>query len=329
MRRKILSIFLILCSLFATGCSPDPGVPFSKTDFFFDTVITISLYDKKDSGLIDSAFELCKEYENKFSRTIPTSEISKINKSKGQPVTVSDDTIFLLEKGLYYSRLSNGAYDLTIAPLSMLWDFKNNTGSIPSKKDILNRQKHVNYKNLLIDGNTVTLLDPEASIDLGSIAKGYIADQLKVFLVSKGVKHAIIDLGGNVLTIGNKTDGNNFTVGIQKPFDERNQTIASLSINDKSVVSSGIYERYFKIDDKIYHHILNPSTGYPYENDLLGVTIISDSSVDGDALSTTCFSLGLDKGLSLIDQIDDVEAVFITSDHELHYSKKIKDIIIK
>ena len=328
MRHRLLSIILGFTILLCSGCGTTKE-PLTATDFYFDTVIKILLYDTNDQKILDDAMELCQQYEKKFSRTIETSEISKINNSKGTPVTVSDETIELLKKGIHYSKLSNGAFDLTIAPLSNLWNFKDNTGTIPSDEEIKEKCSHINYENILIKGNTVTLLDPEMSIDLGGIAKGYVADQLKEFFISKGIEHGIIDLGGNVLLIGNKPDGSDFHIGIQKPFDERNETIASLSVHDKSVVSSGIYERYFKINDQIYHHILNPFTGFPYENNLLSVTIISDSSVDGDALSTTCFSLGLEKGMELIDQLENTEAVFITKDYKLHYSKNIEDIIIK
>ena len=159
-------------------------------------------------------------------------------------------------------------------------------------------------------------------------AKGYIADRLKDYLVSQDVKSAIINLGGNVLCIGEKTDNSAFKIGIQKPFADRSETIAVMDIRDKSVVSSGIYERCFEQDGTLYHHLLNPKTGYPYDNGLIAVTIISDQSVDGDALSTTCFALGLEDGMKLAESLDDVQAFFVTSDYEIHYTrdfqKKIK-----
>lgn len=322
-----LSLLLLSCALIISGCK---GVhtkePLSKSGVFFDTIISIKLFDTKDPKLLDECFSMCKEYENKFSRTIPTSEISKINASKGETVTVSDETIELLNKGLHYSRVSGGAFDITIAPLSTLWDFKNNTGVIPDSTQIAEAKSHVNYENIIIENNTVRLTDPKSAIDLGGIAKGYIADQLKEFLTENGVEHAIISLGGNILTIGDKTDGSPFRVGVQKPFAQQNEFITTVSVKDKSVVSSGIYERYFKQNNTIYHHILDPKTGFPYQNNLLEVTIISDSSADGDALSTTCFALGLEKGLEFINQLEGTEAVFITDDYQLHYSKNLKKV---
>ena len=140
-------------------------------------------------------------------------------------------------------------------------------------------------------GNEVRLKNPDASIDLGGIAKGYIADKMKAFLTENGALEGTINLGGNVLCLGPKSDGNSYKIGIQNPFHEQGSILATLEVTNESVVSSGVYQRYIRVDDKIYHHILNPSTGYPYENNLLSVTVICQNSVDGDGLSTTCFSL--------------------------------------
>lgn len=330
MKRRYISIILTFCLFFLSGCTtPATKAPISKSGIFFDTLISIKIWGIHDSSILDDCFQLCTKYENKFSRTISDSEISKINQSGGTPVEVSDDTIELIQKGLAYGKLSNGAFDITIAPLSSLWDFKNNTHTIPSDSLIQEAKSHVNYKNVIIKGNTVQLLDPKAALDLGGIAKGYIADRLKEFLLKNKVKYAMINLGGNVLTIGGKPDGTPFHIGIQKPFAEQNETIASIPVINQSVVSSGVYERYFKKDGKIYHHLLDSSTGYPKENNLLSVTILSDSSADGDALSTACFTLGLEKGMALINQLDNVEAVFITNDYQLHCSEKINDTILK
>jgi len=251
------------------------------------------------------------------SRTVKSSDISMVNHANGQPVEVSDTTIELLKKGIKFGELTDGAFDITIAPLSELWDFKNNPGNIPSEADINEALSHVNYKNIVIEGNTVTLTDPEAAIDLGGIAKGYMADQLKKYLLNEGVTSAIINLGGNVLTIGAKPNGTSFNIGIQKPFDEQNETITSVQVKDSSVVTSGSYERYFEVNNTIYHHILNTDTGYPCDNELLSVTILSEESVDGDALSTTCFALGLEKGRKLIESLEDMDAIFVTDDYEI------------
>lgn len=321
--KKKLSLLLIASLIAASlpACSSPPkNEQLTVTGIYFDTIVKIDTWGAPSSTL-ERCKELCESYENLFSSTIETSEISKINAAAGNPVTVSDETIELIEKGLYYSELSGGKFDITIALLSDLWTFKENTeGTLPSDAALEEAKNHVNYQNVQIEGNTVTLTDPEAKLNLGGIAKGYIADRLKDYLLKEGVEHALINLGGNVLTIGGRYDGAPFEIGIQKPFDDQGRAITSVKVKNCSIVSSGVYERYFEKDGKIYHHILDPATGYPVENELLQVTILSESSVDGDALSTCCFALGLEEGSKLIDSLEDVEAIFVTEDYEIHYA---------
>jgi thiamine biosynthesis lipoprotein len=306
-----------------SGCGSKDTARYSQTGTYFDTVITITLYDKDQASLIDDCFEMADRYEQLFSRTIDTSDVSRINDADGEFVTVDAETIELIEYGLYYCELSEGKFDITIGALSDLWDIKNNPGVIPDDADIQAALDTVGYQNLVIDGDKVALTKSGAKLDLGGIAKGFIADKMKAYLMKQGVTSGIISLGGNVLVIGNKPDDSMYTVAVQKPFDEMNSAIAALSVSDKTVVSSGIYERYFELDGKIYHHIIDTTTGYPIENNLFGVTIICDKSVDGDGLSTTCFSLGLEDGMKLIESLDDTEAIFITDDYELHCSSGI------
>ncbi|KLU73826.1 MAG: hypothetical protein RHS_0301 [Robinsoniella sp. RHS] len=310
---------MLACCLLLSACSSSRE-PISKQGFLLDTVIQITLYDTGNESLLDESFAVCEKYEQLLSKTVATSDVSRINQAEGKPVTVSDETIALIQKSLTYSELSDGAFDITIAPLSSLWDFKDKK-TIPDSQDIEKAKNLVDYHTISISGNTVTLLNPKASIDLGAIAKGYIADKIKDYLVSKNVKSGLINLGGNVLTIGTKPDGSAWNIGIQKPFDEQNAAITSVHLSDESVVTSGVYERYFKQDGVIYHHILDAKTGYPFQNGLLGVTIISEQSVDGDALSTTCFALGLQKGMELIRSLPDIDAIFITDDYQLHDSR--------
>ena len=315
-------LFLIFCFIF-TGCTATPAEPISRTGFYFDTVINITIYDKSDETLLDSCMKMCSHYDNLLSTTKENSDIWNINHAGGKPVKVDPETILLLQKALFYADLTNGRFDPTIGGVSSLWNFSGNTpGPVPDKKKIAEALEHVSYKNILLDSSagTVTLSDPLTRLDLGAIAKGYIADQLKKYLKKEGVASAIINLGGNVLLVGNKPDGSDFTVGIQKPFADNSTYIAAVSASDCSLVSSGSYERYFEQDGKMYFHILDSATGYPVETDLVGVTILSDESVDGDGLSTTCFILGLDKGMKLIESIPGTEAAFITKDEHLHYS---------
>lgn len=329
MRKKILSVLGILVfagliyGVYRNSSVEETDTSISKTGFYFDTVIKITLYDSDDADYLDGCFALADKYENLLSATIETSDVSKINAANGSPVTVSPETAELIREGIDYGTLSNGQFDITIGKLSSLWDFSENPGIVPDADAITSAVSTINYQNITVSGNTVTLNDSDAAIDLGGIAKGFIADKMKAYLNENGITSGIINLGGNVLIIGPKEDGSDYRIGIQKPFSDTGTALATVSIPDGTVVSSGVYERYFKKDGVLYHHLLNPKTGYPYENDLTGVTIICSRSVDGDGLSTTCFSLGLEDGMKLIESLPNTEAIFITSDGELHTSSGI------
>lgn len=353
--------YLILCTVLVcpmplfTGCgnitdadtSTTGNQPISISSIKLNTAVQITIYDSQDKALLDDCLALCDKYELIFSRTNENSELYKLNHRKDTsdkdtntdrqttpyPVSgtadtwhISEDLAALLSEGLDITRESDGAFDIAIAPLTSLWDFTAKDPNVPDDAAIQKALPLCSSDGVTIDGQDITLPSDDIQFDVGAIAKGYIADRLKDLLVKKGVKSAIINLGGNVLCIGSKPDGTPFKVGIQKPFADRNETEAVMDITGKSVVSSGIYERCFKQDGKLYHHILNPQTGYPYDNGLISVTIISDQSVDGDALSTTCFALGLEDGLKFAEK-KGVQAVFITEDYELHYTDGFQDEI--
>ena len=326
-RNRFLSLFFILCMLYTVSGCAKKSEPLTKTGFFFDTVITLTIYDSSGESLLDDCFSLADQYEKLFSATIDTSDIARINQAKGSPVTVSDETIELIQKGLTYCKLSEGGFDLTIGNVSSLWNFSENEGTLPDAGQLADAVSTVDYENIVIEDNEVRLKNPKTAIDLGGIAKGYIADRMKEYLNQNGIMEGTINLGGNVLCIGPKKDGSPYRIGIQKPFDGQGAAAAVVEVTDETVVSSGVYERYITVDDKLYHHIINPATGYPYENTLVGVTIICKDSVDGDGLSTTCFSLGLEKGMELIESMPDTEGIFITEDYNFHCSSGIGDTI--
>lgn len=332
--KKPFLFFTLLCiSLFFFGCNSKlstkegKNTSISGTNLLFDTSITITLYGTSNQAILDHCFSICKNYEKIFSRTLDYSELSLINQSKERFISLSDDMEILLEKALYYCNLSNGTLDITMGSVISLWNFKTDKPSLPNENNLKAALNLVDYRNLSIQNHQLQRKVDTIQIDLGSIAKGYIADQIKDYLLSEDITSALINLGGNVLCVGEKLDSEPFQIGIQKPFAIQNETIAILSIKDKSVVSSGTYERYFEKDNVLYHHILNPKTGYPYNNNLLSVTIVSDNSVDGDALSTICFTFGLEKGLALINSIENTYAIFVTDDYKLHYSDGFLDSI--
>lgn len=292
--------------------------PISKNGFYFNTVIAIQLNDTTDESLIDDCFALADTYEHYFSRTMEGSDIYNINHANGAPVEVHEETADLICAGIEYGKKSAGMFDISIGALTELWDIPNNTGVIPDETAIQEAVATVDYTQIVVEGNTVTLNNPDARLDLGGIAKGYVADRMKEYLNAHGAHEGFINLGGNVLTLGEKSDGTAYHIGIRKPFGEEGETITAVDVKDRSIVTSGRYERYFEKNGHIYHHILDPFTGYPYENDLNAVTILSDSSMDGDALSTICFALGMKKGMDFIKSMPDVDAVFIDTDNNLH-----------
>ncbi len=325
--KKILIILAVLAvTIISAGCSKKEV---SQTAFLLDTVSTITIYDysgdQSADDIINECFSLCTEYEKKLSRTINTSEISAINSAKGDKVQVSDQTAELIKKAIKYSELSNGKFDITVAPVTSLWDFKSESPAPPSESNIKDALSHVNYKNISVEGNTVQLLDENAAIDLGGIAKGYIGDKAKEFLIEKGVKKALINLGGNILVICPENDS--LIIGIQDPNAQEGTLSGAISTNGNSLVTSGIYQRCFEYNGKLYHHILDTSTGYPVDNNLGSVTIIGPESADCDALSTTVFCLGAEEGLKLINSLDGYEAVIITKDNETLFSDGINKTV--
>lgn len=331
---KTLSITLIICFVIMTvsACGNRQNLSVSKNGLYFDTIIKITLYGTDDESLIDECFELASEYENLLSNTIETSDISRINNTPGEYVEVDPKTIDVLRTALDYCSISDGAFDITIGNLSELWNIseisKNaitddnsmDESAIPDSDTIKELLTHVDFRKIDIKDYTVCLQDSGAKIDLGGIAKGYIADQMRSYLNEHNVREGIINLGGNILTLGPKSSGSEYLLGLQYPFKESGEVICSLSVTDHSVVTSGIYERYFKVNNQIYHHILDTKTGYPVETDLYSVTIINSDSASGDALSTITLSLGLDKGLKFINSLDNTEAIFITNEYEIIYT---------
>lgn len=326
--KKYTTVFIsALLLVLLTACSGNSQA-YSKTDFCFDTAVTLTIYDsasaaEEANALLDEAISLCHSYDDMLSRTKEGSEIYQINHAAGEWTMVSDETINLIQAALDYCQMTGGEIDITIAPVKDLWDFSETEDrDMPPTSDIEQKLTHVGYSLVEIKGNKVRLNDPEAAIDLGFIAKGYIADHIRAFLLENGVKSALINLGGNIAVIGEKPDGNAFQIGVQKPFAPTGTYCTTVSSSQKitgtsSVVTSGIYERCFEYNGKLYHHIIDTETGMPAQTDLVGVTIITDSSLHADALSTTCLLLGLDRGVSYIKDLPDVEAVFITTDGDI------------
>ena len=300
--------------------------PITVTDYKLNTYVTVTIYDSTDTTLLDECMALCDKYELIFSRTNPESELYKLNhrslpQSADGYYTVSDELFEVIEIGKKYSEMSDDAFCIAMEPLTSLWNFTDGEKNVPADEQITSVLPVLNSNNILLRApNELAFANKGMGIDLGAVAKGYIADKIKEYLISEGVNSALIYLGGNVLCIGEKDTGA-FKIGIEKPFDTDGNPAAVVSVSDTSIVTSGTDERYFENNGNFYHHILDKNTGYPIENDLTAVTIITPVSTDADALSTTCFSLGLEKGLELLESLDYADGFFITKDEEYYYTK--------
>lgn len=291
---------MLLC-----GCAPQEN---KDTRFLFDTVVSLTATCSDET--LDGAFLLCEEFQNLLSRTIEGSDVYELNNSDDF-IEVNTHTKNILEKAIYYGDLSGGKFDITIYSVSSLWDFNNQV--IPSRDEIAEALQNIDYQSISVKDNLVNL--GKKQIDLGGIAKGYIADRVLEYFKQNNVSEGIIDLGGNIVVFGNR----DYTVGIKQPFSQ-SEMAATIKLNNKTVVTSGVYERYIEDSSSLYHHILDPKTGYACDSDLYSATIIADSSIDADALSTICILLGLDKAKELIEKTPNTEAIFIDTDKNLHHT---------
>ena len=327
MKRNMLVLLLAAMLVLCCGCTAETGaVKTTEVGFYLDTVITFTAY-VEDAQVLKDAMAECGRYERIFSRTVEGSDVWRINHAGGEPVEVSEDTAAVLRCAQAVSERSGGAFDVTIAPASTLWDFESGSAVLPDADILAEAAGHIGYTKMVLDGTTVTL-PAGMMIDLGGIAKGYIADQVKKYLEDRGVKHAILSFSGNVVAIGTKPDGSEWKVGIQD-IDQPTGTSMLVTRNTgTSAVTSGIYERGFDLDGVRYHHLLSPFTGWPAQNELAAVTIFSDSSMIGDALSTASFVLGTEKGLELIESLEGVEALFIARDRAITCSSGAEAYII-
>lgn len=306
MIKKLLAA-LLLCLSFCGCAAPEPV---SETRLLLDTVCTVTLYAPADQALAAQALDLCAKYEALFSRTMEGSDIWRINHADGAPVQIAPSTAELLTLAISCGEFSGGLFDITVGRLCALWDF-GGVPMVPEQKSLAGAQATVGYQQLRVDGNTAQLVNPQAWLDLGGIAKGYIADKLAVFLREAGVKAAVIDLGGNIVTVGQKPGGKPWNIGVEQPFSGHSALIGSLSLGEAAIVTSGIYERQFEQNGQLYHHILDPATGWPATSDVVSVTVVSENAAWGDALSTIIIVAGSEKSLQLLEQAPDVRSALL------------------
>lgn len=304
------------------------------------TICSVNLYEQGKPELYSEIFRRFRELEDILSANREDTDLDRINRNAGlAPVKVRPELIEVLEKAVEYAEKSGGVFDPSVGPLVKLWGIGNDEARVPDNEKIRDALDFIDYREIEIDKKegTVFLKRAGMSLDLGAIAKGYAADEAVKILVREKIERAIIDLGGNIFALGGKKTEKSFKdfwktlfsrglekepsaagqfwrIGIQDPREARGLYIGILNVKNKSVVTSGSYERFFEEGGKRYHHIFSSKNGFPVENGLLSVTIAADFSVDADALSTTAFALGWEKGRELIASIPGAEGIFVFDD---------------
>ncbi|MFD1318420.1 FAD:protein FMN transferase [Loigolactobacillus zhaoyuanensis] len=332
----IAAIILLMLPLVLTACTtkkaaPVISEPYKSSKFMLGTICTLSIYNKGKKDVLKKGFDRIERTENQATLTKAHSELDKINANAGiKPVKVSEDMWPLMEKAMYYSKNSAGAFDMSIGAITNLWKIGLPGARVPAQSEIDQALPLVDYHDVKLDASkhTVYLTKKGMRLDFGGIAKGYVADQVREVFRKNGVNTAIIDLGGNVVVMGNSPAGKNkpWQVGVQDPYGTRGTSLGTLPAKNLSVVTAGIYEKYLKANGHTYIYLFDMKTGYPYENNLAGVTIVSPKSVDGDALSNAAFNKGVKGGLAYINgkHRKDIQAVFVTKDKQVYVSNGLK-----
>lgn len=305
--------------------------PYADRQFLMGTYVQIKIYDEGKEAVLKQAFNRVKDLADKITVNEPGSEIDDVNENAGiKPVKLTPDVYDLVREAYDYTVKSDGGFDLAIGPITNLWRIGFPDARKPSQEEIDAALKLVNYHNVELNDkeHTVFLKEKGMRLDLGAIAKGYITDKVVELLKEKDVTTAIVDLGGNIYVLGYSPSGEkkDWTVGIQDPNQERNKVIGTVPAHNQSLVTSGIYERNLTVGDETFHHLFNSKTGYPFDNDIAGVTIISKRSVDGDALSTVVFAKGVKEGMAYVEGLKDIEAIFVTKEEDIYLSSGVKDI---
>jgi thiamine biosynthesis lipoprotein len=287
----------------------------------------LKAYGGSGSIAIDEAIMKLNDIDDKMSVFKSGSDVSGINNNAGiLPQVVSTSTYFVLKKAFEYCQLTGGAFDPTIRPLVRLWNKGIEWERIPDEAAIKEKLPLVNFNDILFDEaeKAIKLRNKGQEIDLGGIAKGFAAEEVRDIFIKRSIRHALIDLGGNIYALGSKPDGTPWNVGIQNPFKPRGQYLGILKVKNKSVVTSGNYEKYFIKDGRMFHHIIDPRKGFPSESNIVSATIISDNSIDGDGLSTGIYILGVEKALELIESLRDIDAVLVTGDKKVFMTPGIE-----
>lgn len=320
-------VFISLLSVFLSGC--EKKHKFEQEQFLFNTLIKIIIYDEdktKADKAFKEAFSEISRIDSKINNHSKTGEIQLINDRAGQKIRVTSETAMLLREAVIVSNKTEGAYDISIAPVFNLWNFdQKEEGKLPNEGLLKKLLSNVNYKDILVDNNEVKLTNKEMKIEAGSFLKGYAIEQAKQVLIKNGINSAFISAVSSIAVIGKKPDGSDWKIGVQNP-NNTEEILKVMNIKDGSIGVSGDYQTYIEVGGKRYHHILNVKTGYPVEGKKM-VVIIAKSCFLADLYSTAVFTVGIEKGLEMVEKESGMECLIIDSDMKEYYSKGFRKYI--
>ncbi len=329
---KFLRKFFIVANLILLwilcGCSDSKNdIMTSKDGFMLDTLVSIKLYGEDNYKVLEDSFDKISEFDDILNLHREGSDLYNIKfREPNSKVVVSEVTLDILTESIYYFDITNGMFDITLGPLIELWSESKELVEVPTQSDVLQKLNLSGIDEIVLDEKKLSVaLGNNMFLDLGGIAKGYIADEIKSYLLVQGIESAIIDLGGNINIIGSKPDNSDYGIGIRNPFGNASEYLGVLNISDTSIVTSGDYERYYEVDGEKYHHIIDPTTGFPVENELKSVAIVSENSMQADVFSTAVFLMGLTEGYNFIENIDGADAIFVTKDKKIYITDGLRD----
>ncbi|MEG0072499.1 MAG: FAD:protein FMN transferase [Raoultibacter sp.] len=318
--------FLVAATLMFSSCSAADQEKAERQFFAMDTLMTITAYGTDTETALDKAVARTQELEKLFAPGMPTSDIYRLNHTQPTPQVVSPETFAVAEQAQSISAATQGAFDISIFPAVEAWGFDTGIYRVPPLAELDKLVADIDYRRIDLDKTTSTIMLPERMrIDMGGIAKGYTGDALSALLQKEGVSSAVIDLGGNVSVVGTRPDKTPWKIGIKNPFDPSTH-LATLSLKNGSVATTGTYERSFTDDaGRLYGHVLDTKTGCPVDTDLESVSVVSPQATRCDGFSTALFALGLDRALDCWRADPSFEAVFVTKDKDIYVTEGLKD----
>lgn len=355
MKKSLTKILLLGCSIFLVACSgqkeeladvstsaspvsqkpinenglPIVKDPVTRTETLLHTVVQIQVYHEDTEDVIQETVDYMEAMEKQLSTKLKDSDVYRINENAGiQPVKVEEETIEIIDRAIQIAQESDGLFDISIGALTNLWQIGSEDARVPSEDEIEEAINLIDYQKIIIDKENMTVMLEEEgmALELGGISKGYIGSGVVEILEENNVTTAIVNLGGNVIVMGTSPNSDKgWNVGVQDPDEVRGDIVGTQRVKDAAIVTSGIYERYLEVDGIKYHHIMDPRTGYPLDNEISGVTVFAPTSFDGDSYSTALFLMGIEEGIKFIDSKEGFEVAYIDKDGGVHLSAGIKD----